>query len=134
MDDNARSTARRRAWIAFGLAGALLVVNVVAVVAWRDDRRDRLDGARIEIERRLDERVDDDGPWRRRGDDSIGERPEGRFGPGPGGGPGWDQQAPSGQLPQEGSGRGQAPGGTGQDGADQNGADENGADGQGGTA
>jgi hypothetical protein len=132
MDDDARSAARRRAWIAFGLAGALLVVNVVAVVAWRDDRRDRLDGARIEIERRLDERVGGDGPWGRHSDDATGERPDGRpgMGAGPEGGQGQRRQ-----LPPDGMGRGAAPGGTDQGGTDQDGTDQSGgADEQGGTA
>jgi hypothetical protein len=149
MDDDARRAARRRAGIAFGLAGVLLVVNVVAAFAWREERRDRLDGARIEVERRLDERFGDEGPWGRGdrdesldapqgpgsgrmpggGDDDSDTRP--RRGPfsqgGPGAGPNGaapDGAAPDGATP---GGPGSAPDGSTSDGAD-------GADGQGGAA
>lgn len=133
MDDDARSAARRRAWIAFGLAGVLLVVNVVAAFAWRDERRDRLDSARIEVERRLDERFGDDGPWGRGDrDDSDGRMPGRDQGRMPGGVDG-DRQGPRGD---------QFPGGPGgpdgaapdQDQDGQDGGTQDGGDGQGGTA
>lgn len=136
MDDDARSAARRRAWIAFGLAGVLLVLNVVAAAAWREERRDRLDGARIEIERRLDERFDA-APWPRgdgRGaDDDLPGPGAGR----PGGGSDGDDSRPDagegrrrGPFSQREPGSGSdGTGSGGQDGATQDGGDE-----QGGTA
>jgi hypothetical protein len=136
MDDDARSAARRRAWIAFGLAGALLVVNVVAAFAWREERRDRLDGARIEIERRLDEGFGD-APWERgdgRGaDDDLRGPGAGRQGSGSEGGDtgrGDADRPRRGPFSQgePGSGRG-GTGSDGQDGTTQDGGDE-----QGGTA
>jgi hypothetical protein len=42
--------------IALGLAAVVLVVNVVLALVWREDRRDRFDGVRSEIEQRLEQR------------------------------------------------------------------------------
>jgi hypothetical protein len=90
MDDDARRSARTRAAIAFGLAGVLLVINLVAAAAWREERRDRFDGARAAIERRVGEGRED--------------------GPQPWGGPGLDEREGPGQR-QDGAGPrpGQAP-------------------------
>lgn len=136
MDDDARSAARRRAWIAFGLAGVLVVVNVVAAVAWRDERRDRVDGARIEIERRLEERFDD-APWEpgegRGGDDGLRGPGAGRQGGGSeGGDTGRDDADRSRPGPFSQGGPGPRGGGTGPDGQD--GSTQDGEDEQGGTA
>ena len=89
MDEQARKSARTRAAIAFGLAGVLLVVNVAAALAWRDERRDRFDGERIEF----DQRTGDD----RDQDDMM--RPGGGQFPG---GPGGQGNGPSGQYDQGG--------------------------------
>jgi hypothetical protein len=85
MDEPARKSARTRAAIAFGLAGVLLVVNVAAAVAWREDRRDRFEGDRIEFDGRTD--GDDDGSDERRQGGHGGQgMPDGPMGPGPGSG------------------------------------------------
>ena len=113
MDERARTSAWARAAIAFGLAGVLLVVNVVAAVAWRDDRRDRFDGDRIEFH----ERIGGDRGWNDQGPGEQGGQgfPGGPMGPGAGSG----DQGDRGPM---------GPGGRGADGEGQGSTDPDGSD------
>lgn len=84
MDEQARKSARTRAAIAFGLAGVLLVVNIGAMIAWREDRRERFNDARIEFHQRMNGDQDDlNGPGGRQ---FPGDRPNDGNGNGQGNG------------------------------------------------
>ncbi len=105
MDEQGRRSARTRAAVAFGLAGVLLVVNVALALAWREERHDRFDRARIEFDQRTGgERDQGDqmvpGPPARPGDGQGGR--DRRWGQGDQGGR--SQMGPGGRSEGDGSG------------------------------
>lgn len=120
MDEQARKSARTRAAIAFGLAGVLLVVNIGAVIAWREDRRERFNDARIEFHQRMNGDQDDlTGPGGRQ---FPGDRPDTGNGQGNGQG-GRPPMGPGGRMDggqgADGQGSTDQPSGNDQDSSDQ---------------